>query len=157
LLSAKQVPPGQSGQIEVNIDTKAASGPITKTVAVTSNDPRQRQVMLTISGIVQPEFEMAEHSVFLGNVPKGREIARELLITIPADRQTKIISAESTDPAIDARINPVPESNGKQVKVLVVLKPVAQPGYHNGIITVKTSSPRTPELRILVRAIVDGS
>jgi hypothetical protein len=157
LLSAKQIAPGQSGQVEVTIDTKNLSGPITKTVTVMSNDPRQGQVVLTVSGTIQPEFELSDQAIFFGNVPKGQEASKELLITITADKNYKVLSAESSDPVFAIKLTPVPASNDKQVKVAVTLKSDAPSGYHSAVVTVKTSSSRNPELKFVARAMVSGS
>jgi hypothetical protein len=153
LLSAKQIPPGQSGQIEVSIKTETA-GPISKTVAVTTNDPRQSQIVLGMTGVVLPEVDLSERLVFFGNVPKGKEASKEILVTIPPDKNVKILSAESTDENFTAHLEPVPNSNGKKYRLVVKLKPTAAEGYHPGMIVVKTSSRRSPEIKITVRAIV---
>lgn len=154
MLSAKQVAPGQTGQIEVTVKTEGVSGALSKTVTVFTNDPHLPQVVLTINAVVQPEFELKERSVFFGNVPKGKEVSKELLITIAPDNNVKLTGAESTDGDIAARLEPVPDSNGKKIKLIVTMKPDAKEGYHAGIIVIKTSSTRTPELRIMARGIV---
>jgi hypothetical protein len=156
LLSAKQILPGQNGQIEVTVKTEA-SGPISKTVAVLSNDPRQPQIVLGITAVVQPEFELSDRMVFFGNVPRGQEASKEILITIPPDKNIKILNAESTDENFTARLEPVPDSNGKKVRLIVKLKPTAAEGYHPGTVVLKTSSARSPEVKITVRAIVTAA
>ncbi len=156
MLSAKQIPPGQVGQIEVSLKTEVG-GPISKTVTVTSNDPRQPQIVLGISAVVQPEFEISERMVFFGSAPKGKESSKELLITIPPDKDIKILSAESSDENFTAQLEPMRDSNGKKYRLIVKLKATAADGYHPGTIVVKTSSRRSPEIRIIVRAIVTAA
>ena len=156
MLSAKQIPPGQSGQIEVSVKTEAA-GPISKTIAVNTNDPRQSQMVLGVAAVVQPEVDLSERMVFFGNVPKGKEVSKELLVTIPPDKNVRILSAESTDDNFTARLEPVPESNGKKYRLFVKLKATAAEGYHPATIVVKTSSSRSPEIKITVRAIVTAA
>jgi hypothetical protein len=153
LLSAKQIPPGQSGQIEVSVKTEAA-GAINKTVAVFTNDPRQQQIVLGISAVVQPEVDLSDRLVFFGSVPKGSEAVKELLVTIPPDKNIKVLGAESTDDNFSVRLEPVPDSNGKKFKLVVKLKSTAPEGYHPGMVVLKTSSSRSPEVKITVRAIV---
>ena len=130
------------------------SGGLSKTVTVYTNDPHQPQVVLTVTALVQPEFELNERSVFFGNLPKGKEVSKELLITIASDNKVKLTGAESTDRDIVARLEPVPDSNGKRIKLIVTMKPDAKEGYHTGTIVIKTSSTRAPELRVMVRGIV---
>ena len=157
MLSAKQIAPGQAGEIQVTIRTEGLSGPVSKSVAVYSNDPHAPQVLLSLSAVVQPEFELREHSVFFGNAPKGKEVSKELLITIAAEKNLRLTGAESSDGDIAVRLEPVPESNGKKIKLIVIMKPGAREGFHSGTIVIKTSSTRNPELRIMVRAVVSAS
>jgi hypothetical protein len=153
LLSAKQIPPGQSGQIEVTVRVEAP-GALSKSVTVMSNDPRQPQIALTVKAEVVPEFNMSERFLYFGSVPKGKEFTKEILITVPADKQAKLLSVESTDPAVTARLEPVSETGEKKYKILATLKADAKEGYHFGSLVVKTTSPTTPELKITVRGMV---
>jgi hypothetical protein len=156
LLSAKQIAPGQGGQIEVSVKTEA-SGPITKTVTVTTNDPRQPQIILGVSALVQPEVDLSDRLIFFGSVPRGKEAVKELLITIPQDKNIKILSVETTDDNFVVRLELVPESNGKKYKLIVKLKATTADGYHPATVVLKTSSSRSPEIKITVRAIVTAA
>jgi len=152
LLSARQVEPGKSGEIEVSVKTEGVNA-LSKTINVTTNDPRQPLVTLTVKAVVQPEFAY-EKSIYFGSVPKGTEVTKEILITIPPDKPVKVLNAESTDQNVTVRIEPQPDSNGKKVKLVAVQKANAKDGYHFGTIIIKTTSTLTPELRISVRGMI---
>jgi hypothetical protein len=155
LLSAKQVAPGQSGQIEVTVKTEGiAPGALAKTVTVHSNDPRQPLVVLNVRAVIASEFTPTVRQVYFGQVPKGREAVQEFLVNIAPDRSVKILGAESTDAAVTVRLEPVLGSNGKTVKVVATQKSDAKDGYHFGNIVLKTSSTLMPELRVPVRGMV---
>ncbi len=155
LLSKNKIEPGQSGEIEVKIETKDLGvSEITKTVTVTSNDPKQSQVVLTINGIVEPEFSLSEPALFFGSVARGKEVTKEITITLPQDKQIKLLSAVSTDENVTVKMEPVTGSNGKQFKIVAVQKATAPEGYHFGNIVIKTTSVKKPELKISVRGIV---
>ncbi len=153
MLSAKQIEPGKSGEIEVTVKTEGATA-LSKSINVSSNDPRQPLVTLTVAAVVVPEFGLSEKSVNFGSVPPGREVTREVLITLPAEKAVKVLSANSTDPSVTVKLEPVPDSNGKKVKLVAVQKADAKAGYHFGTIIVKTTSASTPELKITVRGLV---
>jgi Protein of unknown function (DUF1573) len=154
LLSAKQIEPGKTGQIEVTVKTEGITSRLTKTVAVTTNDPRQPQVTLTVMATVRPEFTLSENRIFFGNVPKGKEVSKEIVITIVGERPLKLLSAVSTDDNVRVKLQPVPGSGGKSFKLLSIRKPDGKPGHHFGNIVVKTSSTYKPELRIPVAGMV---
>lgn len=154
MLSAKQIAPGQSGQLEVSIKTENLAGPVTKTVTVQSNDPHQQQVMLILTAEVVPEFGLSAPSLYFGTVPKGAEVAKELVVTIPPEKSVKLLSAESTDSTVSVKMEVVAGSNEKRYKIVGTQKPDSKEGYHFGFIVVKTSSQLTPELKIPVRGVV---
>ncbi len=153
MLSAKQIAPGKSGEIEVSVKTDGLQA-IHKTVEVLTNDPRQPKITLTLTGIVEPEFALSERMIYFGNVSRGKEAVREILITIPPDRPLKVLSAESTDQNVTVRLEPVAGSNDKKVKLIAVQKADAKDGYHFGMILIKTNSSLTPELKLTVRGNV---
>jgi hypothetical protein len=166
LLSASKIAPGKSGQLEVKIATKdmtalstalAETVNISKTVTVTTNDPKQPQVILTITAVVAPEIVLSEPQIYFGSVAAGQEVTKDILVEISPDKPIKLLSATSTDNNVTVRLEPVPASSNKKVKIVAVQKATAGPGMHQGIILVKTSSPLKPEFKIPVRGIVRKS
>jgi hypothetical protein len=152
LLSAKQIPAGQSGQLEAVVKTDGVNGKLEKVVTVITNDPRQPMVTLKVLATVEPEFNLSERMLYFGNVPRGTAVVKELEIRIAADRTVKVLSAESTDDAVKVELKPDPK--GHNVKVVATQRADAPEGYHFGNLVVKTSSTYTPELKIPVRGMV---
>ncbi len=152
MLSAKQVEPGKSGEIEVSVKTTGATS-LSKSINVTTNDPRQPLVTLTVAAAVRPEI-ICEKSLYFGNVPKGKEVVKEIVITLPADKPVKLLSASCTDQNVTVRLEPVQDSNGKKMKLVATQKADAKDGYHFGTILIKTTSDLTPELRISERGMI---
>ncbi len=125
-----------------------------KSITVTTNDPKNRQILLTVTAAVQPEFILSDRIIFFGSVPRGTEAVKSIVITISTDEPVKLLSAESTDASFAVRLEPVEESNGKRLRLTGFLKSDAKEGYHFGMLVVKTTSSFTPELRIPVRGTV---
>ena len=156
MLSAKQIAPGGSGRIEVAVNTQGQTA-IHKSVVVVTNDPKQPQISLSLSGIVIPEFGLSERFIYFGSVPPGKEIVKEVLITIPPEKSVKVLSAESTDQYVTVKLEPVPGSAGRKTRLIATQKSDTKPGYHFGAVVIKTSSTLTPELRIPVRGNVTAA
>ncbi len=134
---------------------KAEGGTVlSKVINVSTNDPKRPLVTLTITAEVQPEFGLSERSIYFGSMPGGRELTREIVITLLLKDPARLLSAESTDESVTARLEPVPGSNGRKVKLVAVQKASAKNGYHLGSILIKTTSKLTPELRIPVSGLV---
>jgi hypothetical protein len=155
LLSEKTIAPGKSGDIEVVVATKGLpASELSKTVSVMSNDPRQRVAVLTLTAVVELEFVISESSIYFGNVPRGHEVIKEILVTIPPNKPFTLLEASSTDASVTVKLEPVAGSNGKQFKVIALQKADAAEGFHNGAIVIKTTSSAKPELQIPVRGLV---
>lgn len=152
MLSAKEIPAGKSGQIEAKIKTANLSGPVEKLVSLTTNDPKNPTVTLSIKANIEPEIRVSEPAVFFFGAPASKEARKEVFLTLPATKQVKILSAASKDPKFTAALEPVPGSNGKKVKLIVTRKAHVGPGHHLGQIVVKTDSPLNPEIIIYVTA-----
>jgi len=157
LLSAKSIPPGQSGQIEATVKTEGVAGRVTKSITVHSNDPRAPQLQLQLTAMVEAELSLSDRSIAFGNQPKGKEVTKELFITIPPERSIKVLGAESTDQNVTVMLEPVPGSNGKKLKVVAVQKADAKEGYHFGNLVIKTSSALNPEIKVPMRGTITAT
>ena len=156
MLSAKQVKPGQSGQIEVSVKTEPTGAPsaLAKSVTVKTNDPRQPQLTLLLQGSIVPEIELSERSIYFGNNPKGKEVVKEIMVTVAPDRPIKLIGAESTDQSVLVKLEQLPDADGKKYKLIAIQKADTKEGYHFGSVVIKTTSKLAPEIKVAVRGIV---
>jgi len=148
LLSAKKVAAGKSGRIEMKVDTASLSGIVEKSVFVTTNDPQNEIVKLTIKAEIEPEVILSDAAIFFGDSPRGKELRRELLMTVPRAKSIKIHSVRSTDPAVSVRIEGVDGSDGKNMRLIAVRKANAPIGPHFGKIIVRTLGGRVREIVI---------
>ncbi len=153
MLSAKQIAPGETGSIEVSVKTQGLTA-VRKTVIVSTNDPQRPQLTLNLNAAVEPEFSLSDRAVYFGSVPSGQSVVKELYVTIPPDKNVKVLSAESTDQFVSVRLESVSGTGEKKVKLVMVQKADARPGYHFGTVLLKTTSALNPEIRIPVRGIV---
>jgi len=154
LLSAKQIPAGKSGQIQVRIKTSGLLDSLEKHVHVRTNDPRNSEITLTIKVVVEPEVEISESSIHFGDAPKGKEVRKEIFLTVRPQRSIEILGAESKDSTVEVKLEPVPGNIGKKWKLTAIQKADAKPGFHYGKILVKTNGRLTQLYTIYVRGTV---
>ena len=147
-LPEKKIPPGQSSRIEVIVYTEGLNGDINESVNLLTNDPQRSSVFFTIKADVQPEIRLSSPSIFFDNVPAGEEATREIIITVAAERPIMILSAESNEKSVSVRLESIPDSEGKKVKLIATLKSDGKIGHRFGSIIVKTTSYLTPEKKI---------
>jgi hypothetical protein len=166
LLTAKTIAPGQSGQLDVRIvtaDVTASSRSLSrtvsiiKTVTVTTNDRKQPSVILVLKAVIVPEIVLSEPGIYFGIHPRGEEITREVLVEITPDKPIRLVGATSTDDSVIARLETVPDSGEKKIKMIATLKATAREGQHQGFVLVTTSSALKPQLKIPIRGTVTKS
>jgi hypothetical protein len=76
----REIQPGDSGQIRARLTTSDLSGPVTKGIVVTTNDPATPTVVLTLEGTVLTNFELLPQPViFMRTEPDGSVVGRMLV------------------------------------------------------------------------------
>ena len=150
-LSHKQIQPGQSGRIEMSVDTAWLTGDIEETARIITNDPRRKSVIFSIKADVQPEISVSSPSIYFGDLPEGEQVVQEVMLTVMTEKPIEILSAESSEEDVIVKLEPVPGTGGNKVKLIATKKKGGgKTGYRSGSIIVKTTSTITPELSIYV-------
>jgi hypothetical protein len=78
--SKTHVAPGDTSDIAVSFDTHFQKGHQVRTITAYTNDPNNPQVAMTMQGIVKKQVEAVPGEVAFGNVKRGTEDTREVLI-----------------------------------------------------------------------------
>jgi Protein of unknown function (DUF1573)/Flagellar-associated PapD-like len=78
--SKMHVAPGETSDIAVSFDTHFQKGHQVRTITAFTNDPDNPQVAMTMQGIVKKQAEAVPGEVAFGDVKKGTEETKELLI-----------------------------------------------------------------------------
>ena len=154
MLSAKKILPGGSGRIEVGVKTAGMSGILEKNVYVTTNDPSNPEVLLTIKAKVEPEIILSSSSIFFENAPAGKEVRKEIGIALPEGKQIKLLGVQTNDARVSVKLEQVPGSKGLKWKLIAIRKADAKPGHHLGEIVINTSSRLNPKVTIYERGTV---
>jgi hypothetical protein len=167
IVSASHIPPGESGVIEVKIDTKVIpvvlgdgmeDEPFAKTVTVTTNDPAHFQVVLQVSGKLVPDIAVRGEGVLdFGYVQHGTEIRKEVALKVMPGRNVHILGVTSTDEAVSVKTTESADTAKGEVHLIAIQRRDARPGSHYGNIVITTSSNLIPQLKIPVRGIIDDS
>lgn len=154
MLSAKKIPPGGGGKIEVKIKTDNISGFVEKRVYVTTNDTQNPEIELKVTAEIQPEIAVSEYGIFFGAVPSWLEARREVFITLPAGKPIRLLGAETSDSRVSVKLEPVAGNGGRKWRLIAVRKSGSRPGDHMGEIIVRTTSRLTPRIVIYERGTV---
>ena len=84
----KSYAPGENGEIEVRFDSTRFSGPVTKEVTVSSNDPKSPRTILKLEGNIVTEILSKPEQVFMAKAHEGE--TTESLIMVSTTRLPKL-------------------------------------------------------------------
>ena len=158
----KTIKPGEEGKITLTIDTKAFSGPISKTAVVLTNDPAKPQFSLALSAYVKPYVEVVPYGYFRIQGLVGEELTSELILGSdePGFKPGKIEVPQSY---LSATLAPATEKDrlegkGKtQWKITLKADKTAPAGIPGGEVKVATGVAKQPEVVIKVSGVINES
>ncbi len=167
-VSRNEIPPKETGEIEVQFDSGSFEDEVTKTIYVYSNDPDEATTNLKIKATIHTVISVKPRLIYFGKIDKGQSAARDAKVYIN-EEGVKIKGVESTSEYLSARLlNPDWEQNknvassgsddeAKKYSILEVkLSPDAKVGRFSDRIKISTDSPKKPLLYVSVQAEVLG-
>ena len=154
LLSAKEIAPGEEGEISTTFDSSRFRGNIRKTVTLYTNAPQQQTARFTLSGQVEPELAAEPAKVALTALPPGETTATEVTLSNRGTRTLNLKVARVTAQGVEATFPESALPPGESTTLEVKIKPPEKLPRINGWIIVSTDSPYSRELRLPVHLSV---
>ncbi len=153
----KVIPPGKEGKISVKIHGhKIFAGHFKKTYTVTTNDPENEHIVLTLAGDVVKVFDVSSDIALTGF--SDENLKKEVILT---NRLEKPIQLEDYRWAETVRNSPEmgklisvklePIELGRKYRLTVWNKEQLDPGHYLGEIFIKSDFEGLAEKKILVR------
>lgn len=167
----REIAPGESGRIPIVLKTHGFRGKISKTISVTSNaDNEPRSILQVRATVTLPLEVLPNPSVYIRG-KSGEQIVRALLLR-PRRDGLQVTGASSNDPHVSVSLEPAapgetPSDAGPLASRLqpqagdqwlrVRLAEDVPPGDLSAYVTVTTSDPGVPSVKVVVRARVQES
>jgi len=145
--------PGEESDIAVTFDTISEKGPATRTITVVTNDPKQRQLELTLKGDLRAQVEAAPPFVAFGIVKHGVEkTSRVTIADLVNDKELQV--GPITNSSANVKVSQESRTDGKPGAMLsvTVLKSMPVGPFDD---TIKVATSRAP-LNIAVYGTVTG-
>jgi hypothetical protein len=130
--------PGESGMIDFSINIGPSVGDIVEQVFVSSNDPQNPTVTLTIHLYIKPLFEVTPTAVQLGSLRPGNTTNLTVAVKRTDGRKLRITKVVSDNPSLTTRVMPVKESRGQAARILIQFKAGDHPGRFEETLQVHT-------------------
>jgi len=158
LASAKEIPPGGEGKIDVTFKTGSGrGGKLEKTITVTTNDPAQQTVSLKVSTEVKVVLAAEPNRLSFGQIKKGGEAVRYAALTGSYKESVKITSVESNNQYLKVDTNLKGFENDKQKQIRVSLRPGMKIGRFNERVILHTDHKAVKDLTLYVMGEIVGN
>ena len=143
---------GESGWIEVVLDTLRTRGEGSRTVEFSTNDPRWPDLVLALRGRVVPDVIADPEKLFFGRVPAG--VARERSISLETAPGVSIRKVRRGSPRFRMRYERLlPPRSG--IRLYVELKPQTDLGPFDDALIVTTEGGRSDTHLVPVLGVIE--
>lgn len=153
LVGGPEIGPRAGGAVYGRFDTDAVFGPQRRTITVYSNDPTQSAVLLTLTGEVALDVAADPPQVYLGAVPPGVPLVREVALR-SGDDALRIGAPQSAASQLTLRLGDAPDGSAAAI-LAIGTAPDAPPGPFKAEVRVPTTSAQHPLVRITVAGTID--
>ena len=153
------IKPGAEGKVVTSVDTKAFTGPISKSVLLVSNDPERGQINLFIKATVKPFVDILPQPYVRVAIVKGDSDSRDVIL-LSEEKTFKPTVAEVSQNYVKAEIAPagekdkIPGHPGEQYRVRITVTPDAPEGLLNAPVRISTGVPQQPMIEIPISGVV---
>jgi len=167
VLSSKEIEPGQTGEIKATFNTRRYLGKQSKTIYVSSNDPRHSTVQLKLQATVKSAAHFSPRNLQFGEITRGEKASRVIKL-VPDSEAIRITELsvhpdlfqarvkEDEEPGLNQAGEKAAKDPSRPVSIEVSIAPEAPIGRHNGTLTVRIDHPRVPSLAARIFARVEG-
>jgi hypothetical protein len=139
------VPPGGEGKAVLKVDLKGYQGKVWKSATVISNDTRQPQFNLTLTGNVRPYIELRPGSSIQFSAARGAE--EKIVDLLAAEKDFRILRMENgLEGKIRIQLETVVPARHYRLRVATL----QQEGNYYGLVRFRTDHPQKPEITIKV-------
>jgi hypothetical protein len=153
----KVIPPGKEGKINVKIyGHKVFAGHFKKSYTVTTNDPDNERLVLTLSGDVVQVFEISSELALTGFTDEI--LKKDVILTNQLDEPIHLegyrwSDEKSMTPEMEGKIGVKlePVERGRQYRLTVWNKEQLGPGHYLGYLYLKSDFEGLKEKKVMVR------
>jgi hypothetical protein len=157
LASAKEIPPGGEGKIDITFKTGSGSGgKREKHITVTTNDPEKKTVSLTVNTEVVETLGITPIRINFNQVKRGQEHVHFASVSGEDKDATKLTGFESPNPNIKVEINPKGFDGDKDQQLKIILMPTMKTGRFFERVKILTDHKTIKDIQLNVIGSVVG-
>jgi len=152
------IPPGGEGAVTVTFSPGKRRAEQKKTVSISSNDPKNPRVKITVRAFVEAVFDFENPVLYIGKVGWKDAGSKTITIRVRDAEAVKVAGIDSSSAFLSARMLEGFSADEKSqlLTMEVNLAPGLPPGRINETITVRTNLSEQPSARLRISGHVIG-
>ena len=154
LASEKTIPPNGEGKIHVEFHAPKFEGVQEKHVLISTNPPASEKIVLTVKGMVKRGSAVFPRGFNFGNVKAGENNKKCIRLYQLSKEKLELIKIEADPSLFNVTSAPFSDINHKGFDICLELKPGADHGMINDVITLHTNLTSKPRIDVMVLALV---
>ena len=142
----------QQYEITLTMEKNPPVGPVNAVLEIETNHPKAKMVPVKVFGVVRALLHVTPSQIQFGSVDAKKQPGRNVIVVNnrSAGVAVKVTGATVNDSAFNTEV--VTIENGRRYQVTVTVKPDANAGSRDAVLTLKTTDPEFPTLEVPVRA-----
>jgi len=154
LVSARQVAPGDRGELRITFDSSDFRNAVHKTITLQTNDPDKATYLFEVKGIVKEELYMVPARLRLGVLAPGAEIEKQVEIKNDSSAAIQLKAPQSTNAHVSASLDRTTIKPGERALLSVRIRVPQDARRVSGYVTLETDYIKVPRLRMSLSARV---
>jgi hypothetical protein len=154
LISAKNLPPGGTGELQANFDSSRFRGDVVKTIYLYSNDPNQPVVQLQMQGKVLELVAIEPGQVNFGQVKVRQPVSATVTLRNQGRNTLDLGAPRATAAELRVKIPKASLASGDEVTLDLQLTPKPGQARFSGYVLIPLEGVPHNELRIPVYATI---
>jgi hypothetical protein len=151
-IKGKIYPPGESGTLDVNFDTKDYVGKITKAITVITNERSMPDRTLTITATINSEVNASPPLADFGDVVLNQSPTLVIKVKGNMKNELRIEKIRFNEEFLDVSYR----KEAQEFAITIKLKANAPIGFFKDTIWIKNNSSALPDMPIPIRATIRG-
>jgi hypothetical protein len=157
----EQIAAGAEGMVKAKLDTKDFSGPISKSILIMTNDPREPTVSVVIKADVRPFVEVLPRPLIRFNAVQREPMSQKVVVVATEpDRKFEVEAVESSVPFLEPAVRKLSGNElisgkpGQQYEVSLALAKDAPVGPVSAQLAIMTDHPKAEKVVVKVYGVI---
>lgn len=155
LVSEKNIPPGEKGELKANFDSGRFRGAISKTIYIYSNDPIRPVMQFHLKGTVRETVAVKPAQINFGQVKAGVPVTTTVVLRNQGQESLSLGQPHATAAELKVEMPEVDFVSGAEATLELKLTPKPGQGRFSGYVLVPVVGVPKNELRIPVYATIN--